>query len=112
MFLVVYDIVIFCFDVVLEFLLCQQVVLQYVLNFLVEGGEKVLIMVGLVCIVSCFKESFYKWFGDWDGLLVVVVVYQVSQVQFFFESGVMVDVEIFCVYVIVFVEVLLGVLFF
>ncbi|MEM6712124.1 MAG: TetR/AcrR family transcriptional regulator [Pseudomonadota bacterium] len=64
-----------------EFTARQNAVLAVGLRLIVEGGEKALTTAGLAKAANCSKESLYKWFGDRDGILSAIVVFQASKVR-------------------------------
>ncbi|WP_425523747.1 TetR/AcrR family transcriptional regulator C-terminal domain-containing protein [Rhizobium setariae] len=59
----------------------QNAVLEEALRLLVSGGEKALTTAGVARAANCSKESLYKWFGDRDGLMEAMIVYQASKVR-------------------------------
>ncbi|MFN3169712.1 MAG: TetR/AcrR family transcriptional regulator C-terminal domain-containing protein [Hyphomicrobiales bacterium] len=93
-----------------EFSPRQNAVLAVALTMLVEGGEKALTTAGLAKAANCSKESLYKWFGDRDGILAAIVVYQASKVRGVDERATPATPEAFKAALTAFAEDLLAVL--
>lgn len=93
-----------------EFSPRQNAVLAVALSMLVDGGEKALTTAGLAKAANCSKESLYKWFGDRDGILAAIVVYQASKVRGVDERATPSTPEAFKTALTAFAEDLLAVL--
>jgi AcrR family transcriptional regulator len=93
-----------------EFSPRQNAVLAVALAMLVEGGDKALTTAGLAKAANCSKESLYKWFGDRDGILAAIVIYQASKVRGVEERATPPTPEAFKAALTAFAEDLLAVL--
>lgn len=93
-----------------EFSPRQNAVLSVALQMLVEGGDKALTTAGLAKAANCSKESLYKWFGDRNGILAAIVVFQASKVRAVDEKVTPATSEAFKTALTAFAEDLLAVL--
>lgn len=88
----------------------QNAVLGVALGLLVVGGERALTTSGLAKAAGCSKESLYKWFGDREGILAAIVMFQASKVRAIDERATPATPEAFAQALTDFAEDLLGVL--